>query len=130
MQKKVCKILKEKESQIRSQDKIPLTPILHNHDLIEGSTLSEMHSELSRWSHLLNSNLLEIPYISTRKIYLGIEDEYSYEMELLIKQYLEGSFLLIMEHLEMFANIIKNTNINNIQSEMIDKYSEYVRLFY
>lgn len=130
MQRNVLKSLDESEKKIRLQQEIPISPILHNHLYTKGSGLSELHSELSKWSHLLNVNLLSLPNASSRRVLLGLKDENTLESELFLKKYMEGAFILVIENNALFFNSMNSEAVRKIENEMIEKYEKYIVEFY
>ena len=131
-QGKVIKRLDELESKLRSQKRIPLSDILHNHTFTKGSAFSQMHSELSKWAHGLNSNLIFPLFIDNQhKINLSIYNEENEISELYIKKYLEMICLNLIDHYYLLSSLIdlghefleKTENILNL-------YSQYIKMFY
>lgn len=131
-QGKVIKRLDELESKLRSQKRIPLSDILHNHTFTKGSTFSQMHSELSKWAHGLNSNLIFPLFIDNQhRINLSIYNEENEISELYIKKYLEMICLNLIDHYYLLSSLIdfghefleKTENILNL-------YSQYIKMFY
>jgi|GEM_PF-2393093 len=130
VQSKVNSTLEKLERDLRAQDKIPLSINLFNNSLTKGSVISEMHSELSKWSHLLNINLLMPPQINGDRINMGICDELSTEMQLFIKKYLECVYIALGSHEEIFINVNFSKDFRDFSCEMVKKYQEYIRIFY
>lgn len=127
MQKKINDILFKQEAKIRSSKILYSTPLLDNHELLKGSAISELHSELSKWSHMLNVNLIFPPHITQNKIYLGINDTYNQKMQGYLLKYTEGIYVLVTEHIRTLGS---SNDFLDTQETMMDLYSEYIKLFY
>lgn len=129
-QSKICKRLDEIEKKLREKDIIPLIENLRNHELTHGSAISRLHSELSKWSHCLNVNLLKMYFITNGKIYLGLDDEFDEKMQLCVRKYTEASYLILTHHEDLFHNLYRNENYMNKSEEMLRLYEEYIEYAY
>ena len=130
VQKKVNEILDKDEKTTRSQDLIPVCISLYNHHLTKGSMISEIHSELSKWSHSLNSNLLLSTSLYNNRISMNLYNELTIPIQMYIKKYLEFIYILINHHLEIFINFSFSKKFRNYKNEMIKQYDKYIELFY
>ncbi len=130
MQSKVNSKLESLEKNLRAQEKIPLSIKLDNHSLTKGSAMAELHSELSKWSHLLNINLLLPTQINEGRINLGIYDEYGIKMQLFIKKYLEGAYLITCHHEDLFLNASFSKEYRDYSISMVENYTEYIKIYY
>ncbi len=130
MQKKVNNILEKQEKELRSKDSIPFSILLSNHNLTKGSAMSEMHSELSKWSHLLNVNLLIQTHLNDSKIYLGFETEDNDIMKRYINKYIEVVYHLVITHSSVFVNVEFSSKFYDMEDEMVNLYVEYINRFY
>lgn len=129
-QSKIIKILEDREKEIRKQEKIPLTTELHNHDLTKGGVVSRLHSELSKFSHLLNVNLILPLYTEKNRIYLDIKDEYNERIQYVIRKYTEASFILLETHLQTFVNCNFSKETEEMFENLLDEYSKFIKLAY
>lgn len=128
MQKKVNKKLEASERELRSLDKVPLSYVLLNHKFTKESALSRAHSELSKWSHMLNSNMLR-SLMPNGKIYLGLTNDLETEKSssIYIRKYLEVLYLAISGFNQSFALSDELYKISEIMNEI---YSEYIEMYY
>jgi hypothetical protein len=70
------------------QNPIFIEALKNNKQFTKNSMLSEIHSELSKWSHGLNANLFGFGYIEKERVCLLKESEYGEFLQLNIKKYL------------------------------------------
>ncbi|MDK8503304.1 hypothetical protein QP860_09735 [Aerococcus sp. UMB1112A] len=132
MQSKIIKKLDELETDLRNSDTIPLSINLQNHNYTKNSTYSEIHSELSKWSHALNVNLIFPMFINDNKINLKITDENSIYKELHVKKYVEGMCLMLLDHSSNLGCIgpILDDDLYAKTTELLEMYDKYVEIFY
>lgn len=128
MQQRVNKVLDKLEKELRDEDMIPASIILSNHELTKGSAVSRLHSELSKWSHMLNSNLIGI-ITPKEKIYLGLNNELENEpgVSEFIRKYLEGLYISISK----FDGIHSSSKeLYESQKRMSELYSKFIDIYY
>lgn len=131
MQKRVIKILETVEQEARSKRIRVFSPSLRNNEFTKNSGLSRLHTELSKWTHMLNSNLTKT-LVSTRQISLMVENDLSLEIgaSYTIKRCLEGLYLLVGQfNLQQIGNEWTK-ELSDIELIMIDKYSKYIDRYY
>lgn len=128
MQQKVNKVLEASEQELRSLDNVPISYILFNHTFTKESALSRAHSELSKWSHMLNSNMIR-SLMSNGKIYLGLTNDLESEelSSIYIRKYLEVLYLAISGFNQSFPVTDELYEISIIINEI---YSEYIEIYY
>lgn len=128
-QGKVCKKLEKIEQELRSQEKIPFTLKLLNHQFQKDSAFSRLHTELSKWSHILNRNLLTTALVNNGKIYLGIDDEYDEPMQLLIRKYIEGCYIMVCNQDLLFLSSSDYTKEQiELSEKMLNLYEQYMKI--
>lgn len=130
MQSQILKRLDRIERDERTKNIIALTAKLQNHLVTRESTVSEIHSELSKWNHALNMNLQAPLFINSNKIYLGIDNEENEYSNLIRKKYCEFVFELLSIYLTTITFYKCSENLSDKFKELIDLYEEYIRLFY
>lgn len=86
-QSNVNKRLNELEKEIRSSKLFTGTPVLRNHSFTKEFAYSEIHSELSKWAHSLNVNLIFPIFINENKIKLGIYNDETVYSDIYLKKY-------------------------------------------
>lgn len=125
MQKNVNKVLKQVDLSVKHNN-------IDNKGVIGNSAISELHNELSRWSHCLNNNMLFFTEINDNRIYLEIEDEYGEIMQTFLRKYLEGSLFILVEHLTTYGPEItaKNKVFLDNTDKVFSSYSEFIKKFY
>ncbi|MEY8258650.1 hypothetical protein AAK706_13125 [Erysipelotrichaceae bacterium 66-17] len=128
VQGKIIKELEKMEKELRNQKYIPMSSILFNHGYTKGSVLSDLHSELSKWSHSLNINLYVISSVHDNRISLQIESEMTPFLQTFIKKYTEGLYLLLSDYAFLFS--INSKEYLDLNHEMIKLYEKYIDLFY
>lgn len=130
-QGKICKRLEElKELKISHYNHDNL--IEDNRRLTKGSAISNVHSELSKWSHSMNIILITLHQIDNieKRIYLGVDDELTFTSESFIRKYTEVVYVLLFEHLKIFTHIdFDEKNIEKFE-KLTDLYDEFVHKFY
>jgi len=126
MQKQIIKKLEQEENELRSQDKIPLCSTLLNHRFTKNSAISRCYSELSKWIHLLNSNLL----LSTirDRIDLSLEMEATHYMQEFVLKYTECVYIMLSLHSSLF--IFYDKELSDKENKVHDLYSNYIKLVY
>lgn len=130
MQSKVIKELEEVELKLRSRDQIPLSYILLNNHITKDSAATKLHSELSKWSHLLNVNLITLPYIKENTIYLDVTDEYSPYLQKLIKKYTEGAYIMLVHQEGLMLKGLATDEFYEIAENISEMYKKYIEIFY
>ncbi len=133
MQGNIIKLLEnsENESRQRAHGIIIGDVNLTNHYLTKNSPISELHSELSKWCHLNNYNLLLPTHITDSKFYLGIETDMSNRnIQNLLKKYIEGAYWLLTSHLELFGEFIMLEDFEITPETMLEYAKKYIKLFY
>ena len=121
MQSQILKRLDRIEKEERGKNIIILSAKLQNHLVTRESTISEIHSELSKWSHSLNMNLQTPLFIDDSKIYLGIENEENEYSNLLRKKYCEFLF-------ELLSIYLTNVSFYKCSEKLLDKFEELIKL--
>ena len=132
MQRRVTKRLDDLENELRNQEYIPMSNILFNHNFTKGSSFSQIHSELSKWSHGINCNLIFPLFIDNEhRISLSIYNKESNTSETFIKKYLELSYLNLSEHYRLLSSLVDFGNeFEKKSDEMLSLYEQYIKLFY
>ena len=104
---------------------------IDNTTLTSGSNFSQIHSELSKWAHGLNSNLIFPLYISNRKILMSIYNENNIYAEQMIRKHVEGTFILLFEHFQTLKLVYKfNKDFYDEHAILGDMYAKYINIFY
>ena len=131
-QSKVNKRLDELEKERRSSKLFTGTPVLRNHSFTKGSAYSEIHSELSKWSHALNVNLIFPIFVNENKIKLGIYNDETVYSDIFLKKYTELICLLCMEQYDLLDMYLKTGNheVKECYLQMLKNYDEYIKKFY
>lgn len=128
-QSKVNKVIKQQYDEIKNLNEIPLSSICFNNEYIE---LSDLHSELSKWAHLLNINMLLSINVNDNKIYMGIEDKINVTLQNHIKKYLEASYIILFLHETSFLPLISGFSKEHYEKslELKNQYDQFINLFY
>lgn len=129
MQKKVLKIMEEKEKELRNKTVVPFSVISYS-DMTKGSPISNMHSELSKWSHLININLLKINYYNIDRIFLGIENEMNDTEQSFLRKYLECLWHILCIYTFSFPPYIFSQKYYEQGSKLDNLYGEFIDIFY
>ena len=104
---------------------------IDNTTLTSGSNFSQIHSELSKWAHGLNSNLIFPLYISNRKILMSIYNENNIYAEQMIRKHVEGTFILLFEHFQTLQLVYKfDKDFYDEHAILADMYAKYINIFY
>lgn len=132
MQSKINSRLEKLEHELRKCELIPMASILGNHRFTKGSNLSDLHSELSKWSHALNVNLLFSIFISENKIKLSIENDDTTYSGLYVKKYTELACLICMDQYELLSPnlIVDKDKIEKNYYQLLKSYEKYIELYY
>ncbi|MCI5773623.1 MAG: hypothetical protein MR210_03570 [Erysipelotrichaceae bacterium] len=131
MQRKILQRLKKMETDLRNMDKVPLSEVLFNNFYYNRSAFTDMHSELSKFSHGLNCNLIFPIFICERSINMGLYNDNSYTNELYIKKYLELTFINITKHSNILSSICSFGEEHNDKTIiLLEMYEKYIDLFY
>lgn len=128
-QSKVNNVIKQQYEQIKSMNEVPLSSICFNDEYIQ---LSDIHSELSKWAHLLNVNMLLSININDNKIYMGIENQLNLALQYHIKKYLEASYIILFLHETSFLPLISGFSKEHYEKgiELNKLYDQFIKLFY
>lgn len=130
MQRKINQRLEAEEIAIKR--KYPNIGFLRysNYDLTKGSPLANLHSELSKWSHLLNVNLIIPPQIDCNRIYLGINNDYTDRMQYILKKYIEGSYFILSHQYETFSVAKFSLEFLQKNIDMGELHGKYIDVIY
>lgn len=103
-----------------------------NHYVTKGSAISRIHSELSKWSHSLNINLIALSHIERKekKIYLGLDDDDTDIMQSYIAKYLESVYIIHSHHLTLFFGVNFSEEWKEKTKRIKVLYDEYTEKFY
>lgn len=131
IQSNIVNRLEKIEQEHRNQEKIILTSSLNNHFYTKGSNFSEIHSELSKFSHGLNVNLIFPLFIDENRIDLAINSENTIIIEIYLKKYLESLLIVLLEiATELHSMQLLSNKILEKEEELLKDYEEYIQLFY
>lgn len=132
MQSVINKRLEEIEKDFKLPEGIPFAHELKNHNFTKGSNFSQTHSELSKWSHALNVNLIFPMHTDGKAVNLSITDECNEYSEYQIKRYTESILVLSFYYCTMLSFVIKKEKdiILNYYEIMNDFYKEFIEKYY
>lgn len=130
MQGKINKVLENYEIELKR--KFPNIAFLRpsNYDLIKDSALSNLHSELSKWSHMLNVNLIAPPSIEEGRIYMGRRERYTDKMQFHIRKYIEGLYWILSYHNGTLTNLRVSNDFLQHSVDICELYGEFVKKVY
>lgn len=128
IQGKIIKELEKIEIEFRKRKRIHMSSILFNHKYTKNSAFSELHSELSKWSHALNFNLYAISSVYDNRVSLKVESEITPYLQAFIQKYNEALYLIISDYVFLYP--INSKKFLDLQTIMNRLYGEYIELIY
>ena len=132
MQSRVIKRLEAQLKEAQEDGSFVGDVRLANKALIKGSIVSGLHSELSKWSHLNNINLLTCSHITDNtKIALSIKTEMSNaNIQQFVQKYISEIFWLLTSHLELLRPFDVNGYFEVLPDSIFYSMVKYLDLFY
>ena len=127
MQGKIMKILNERTEELFKTNCVPFCLDMTN-ALVTKGAISDLHSELSKWSHLLNSNLL-ISQMEKGKLDLDLASQ-STMLQSYTRKYIEGVYHILFLYQNIFDSRTFSDNYWDIMEKMMRLNEEYIKIFY
>jgi len=132
MQRKVNDLLEKLHTDHMAKPIRTESPKIANRLFMKGSLFSGIHSELSKWSHLLNVNYIMPANCNEDSIYLGITSGVSLNefAQTFIKKYTEAALNFLIDYMLDLSLGIKDTKYSASLDNCFSILREYAEKIY